>query len=298
MACSVTPSKEGEPVADKNPADAAKSDRSPGLTLEARDWIETRIRAEFDRDRAFLKETLGFAAKALGIAASVLLVVITIAGFRTYKQVNDAIISEARAQVKASLRSDDPESSFSRTRDQLVASAIIDSYRLRISRGNASSSFAMVEVDRGDRDRLLKVVTNPDTPAEAFSDAVDILALVSPIDEKARGSELYAILGDLVRGAGKYSWMRLERTRRIALLDAMHRAGAIDQLNDAIESILAETSLPIDVLDKCLEVVEAPASDKLLRRVQAICDEREYPIAFVALAVIDPSDLRLQKHIQ
>src|SRR5437879_7837120 len=98
-------------VKTEEPLDSTPIEVPPSM----REWVDSRVRAEFDRDRAFMKDILGAASKIVWAAVSAVAVVIAVLGFRTYKEIDSAIEDAAKTQVAAALRIADPNSPFSLT---------------------------------------------------------------------------------------------------------------------------------------------------------------------------------------
>jgi hypothetical protein len=220
------------------------------LTVPDREWIEQRIRDEFDRDREVLRNVFAIASKIIWAAASVLAIIVAVAGFTTVREVKNTITRTAEKQVAAALRAEDPHSAYSLARDHLVDRTILDSYVVNIARNDVSPTIGQKYPDDAARERMYRLITDPATDEYTFKDALNIYFRIDSRDPFAF-QKAGALFGEMLTAARPYEWMRNDR-RRIHLLEQLQSTTQAERAQSGILSILKDGDVSREILDAAL----------------------------------------------
>jgi len=206
---------------------------------ELREWIDHRVQMEFDRDRTFLRETIVGAVKILGACIAVIAAAFTFLGVKTWWDIDQRIGDAAAKEVQKRLQSDDPMSPFRMKVDDLVDRAVLNAYLVQLAE-HRSRRWLNVKVATDDLPRLIRLISNPDTPDHLFLDAVRVALLVD--DDRAQTVVRQRLL-TIAAAQQDSKWVERQPVKREWLLTALAKANISETIAPATTIIEDPTTL-------------------------------------------------------
>lgn len=214
--------------------------------LELFEAVDKRVSEQFDRASDFLKLTIGAAMKVLGGALVLLLIVLTLFGIKTARDLSQAIEQITRSEISRRLEEQDPVAAYLKEAESLFNRALVDSVQIAIARGaETDDPFDDPELSAVQQQRLLRILSTPETNVDLFQQAAVSLEKASPRELwQTAAEEIFA----LISAADDYAWMEREPRKRKVLIEVLadrRYPAASDAIRTLIRKAPADESLQI-----------------------------------------------------
>ena len=258
------------------------------VKLDLLEAIDARVQTQFERDREFIKSTMGVAAKVLGGVITFATILLAIFGVRTLGDIRKAIEDAAVKEVNRRLDKERPEVAVARKIETLTQRALVDSYLLQIERSK-NERFQSVELSDVDLERVIEIVEDRETSLPLLRDALEVLRVAVP---RERRSETQNLLLGLASASGENDWLKQDAERRTMLLSSLGNSfytkpvGFVrDLINDSASSPeLRIAAIRYTVAARDLEATSA------LENAAGARDPNISQSALVSLAKVQPAN--------
>src|SRR6266404_1887231 len=270
---------------------------------ELQERLDERVQEKIQRDRAFIKDTIGVAFKVAGLAVAFVVVVLGALGWKTFGDVYKAMTDAAAGKAKEYF--DTPQGR--RIIDSTLDRSVLNSYLVRMALLNADKSQRQqLAIEDYDADRLLRIVNSTETDESTFESAANVL-IVAFGDQKPAGAHESMMIGELGETFAVFitaknkdaKWLQNNHTKRLWLLKKLNETRfADDQVKSACRDLLS-TSAPVDLRLAAITYLgtidDRDALDKLAEL--AVTGKDLVDAALIALAKIEPKSDVLTKWI-